>query len=277
MPGLRKAFPFLHSVLLLLLAFQCDYIGLAHATPGSPDATHAVCGDGKCTSLLSAILPSDFEVKPRVQAIPKAHHPAQMNLKPGRYCIARLSKRLEENGNEVELSNCMFVHPGRGLLELVSETAMNTPTVYTVQNLTRGASLLQFRQANGAYLFYVAILREHGLVFLPVPLLATERDAAPAGIQLSLAPGALQRLRKKTGFEPFGITSGAPEKVLRWVRNQVGRQIDVALRNHEIGTRLTETPVYLVRVEQAATANVPVAMVLVQKLHTAIIRAMILE
>lgn len=277
MPGLRKAFPFLHSVLLLLFAFQCAYIDFAHATPGSPDVPLAACGEGKCTSLLSAILSSDFEVKSLVPAIPKANRSAQMHLKPGRYCIARLSKRLEENGNEIELTDCMFVHPRRGQLELVSETAMNTPTVYTVEHLTRGASLLQFRQANGAYLFYVAILREHGMVFLPVPLLASERDAAPAGVQLSLAPGALQRLRKKTGFEPFGITSGTPEKILRWVRNQVGRQFDVALRNHEIGTRLTETPVYLVRVKQPAAADPPVTMVLVRKLHTAIIRAMILE
>lgn len=277
MPSLRKEIFCLHSLLLLLLAFQCAYIEIAHATPGSPEVTLAACGEGKCTSLLSAILPAEFEVKSLVQAVPKANRPAQIHLTPGRYCVARLSKRLEEDGNEVELTDCMLVHPGRGRLELVSETATNTPAVYTVEHLTRGASLLQFRQANGAYLFYVAILREHGLVFLPVPLLASERDAASAGIQLSMAPDAVQRLRKKTRFAPFGITSGPPEKVLRWVRNQVGRQFDSALRNHEIGTRLTETPVYLVGVNQAATADLPSPMMLVKELHMAIIRAMILE
>ena len=277
MPGLRKALLCLYSALLPPLAFQCGYIDFAHATPVSPDAAPAACGDEKCTSVLSAILPAGFAVRSLVQAMPEAGRPAQTGLTPGRYCVARLSKPIAEDGNEVEMSDCILVHPGRGQLELVSETAQNTTAVYTVGYLTRGASLLQLPQPDGTYLIYFAILRESGLVFLPVPLLTRERDAAPASVKLSLAPGAMERLRGKTGFESFGIRSGTPDNIFKWLRNQLGRQFDTGLRNKKIGTRLLETPVYLVRVKQASTADVPIPMKLVEQLHTAIVRAMILE
>ncbi len=217
-------------------------------------------------------------IESSVPAISAPDRVSQIDLAPGRYCVAEIETDGGGDVSSVALGSCVSARVEGGWLDLAAEGAPFVRTVFSVARLTRGTALLESREADGSYRLHVAIIREGGLAILPAPGLTSRTLAAAEDVELDLTPGASERLDADRPLEPFAVRSGAPDAVLGFLRSVVGLWFDRALRDRELGGMLFADAIYLVQVDtpaRGAEREAPASVI--ATLRGAIGRAMALE
>ena len=223
-----------------------------------------------------ALLPLEgLAVESLVPAIPATDRDSQIDLAPGRYCVAEIEADGEQR---ISLGGCVTVRTDGGWLALAADGAPFVRSEFSVARLTRGTSLLESREADGSYRLHVAIIRPDGLAILPPPHLTSQTLADVVDVELELIPGASERLRADMALEPFAVRSGAPDALLNFLRRVVGLWFDRALRDRDLASTLFADAVYLLHIDtptDGAENEGPDAAI--ERLRDAIGRAMTLE
>jgi hypothetical protein len=186
-------------------------------------------------------------------AITEATRAGDLPLQPGRYC----GVDTDNWSVDTQPGKCAQLTLGKGVLTITSEDPSADPKaiVFEVADLTRGASLVQARDADSNnYDLYIAVLGTDGAAIPDVGDQTAEVEALAreAGVTLEPRPEPAKPKPGEDSLLPqtktIHVLTGKPDAVLLFMRKLTDSIYAAALKDNPAGQTLKSKAVYALRV-----------------------------